>query len=76
MPLLDPDLAEALTSVQRIINADRRDWAANRHDAFVYGLFQGWDDSEPAIAKSHGWDEDFLARLHRLHAAIVAALTG
>jgi hypothetical protein len=69
------DLAEALTSAYRIVSADPRDWTANRHDAFLYGLFRGWDDpaSEHEVAKKHGWDQDFLARLHRLHAAIESA---
>jgi hypothetical protein len=74
MPSVDPDLIEALNSVRRIVRADRRDWAANRHDAFIYGLFQGWDDAEPSVASRHDWDDTFLARMHRLHASIDTVL--
>ena len=70
------DLIEALTSAYRIVSADPRDWTANRHDAFLYGLFRGWDDAstEAAVAVTHGWDEAFLNRLHRLHAAVAREL--
>jgi hypothetical protein len=69
------DLAEALTSAYRIVTADPRDWTANRHDAFLYGLFRGWDDpaAEAAVAEKHGWDDQFLQRLHRLHSAVEQA---
>lgn len=74
-PHTDADLKEALTSVQRIVNADPRDWGADRHDAFLYGLFHGWDPAgEPTVADRHGWDADFLSRLHRLHDAVATAL--
>jgi hypothetical protein len=75
-PPTDPDLAEALTSVRRIVNADPRDWAANRHDAFLYGVFQGWDtaEAEAEVAAVHGWDEGYLTRLHRLRAAVTLYL--
>jgi hypothetical protein len=71
------DLAEALTSAYRIVTADPRDWTANRHDAFLYGLLRGWDDpaSEAAVADKHGWDDQFLERLRRLHSAVERART-
>jgi hypothetical protein len=70
------DLIEALTSAYRIVSADPRDWTANRHDAFLYGLFRGWDDVsvEAEVAAKHGWDEAFVSRLHRLHEAIASEL--
>ncbi len=69
------DLAEALTSVQRIVKADPRDWSANRHDAFIYGVFRGFGGPDGSVAEAdvaaqHGWDADFLTRLHRLHSAV------
>jgi hypothetical protein len=72
-----PDLTEALNSVRRIVAADSRDWAANRHDAFIYGIFRGWDDAETeiSVAEAHGWSPDFLVRLHRLQAAVATALS-
>ena len=75
-PALDPALVDAVNSVRRIVSADPRDWGANRHDAFLYGVFRGWDDpaDEAAVAARHGWNEEFLSRLHRLHAAVAKAL--
>ncbi len=68
----DPDLAAALTSVRRIVDADPRDWTANRHDAFIYGVFRGWSNEhdEQQVADRHGWDEGFVTRLHRLAGAV------
>ena len=76
MPANDSDLTEALNSVRRIVSADPRDWTANRHDAFIYGLFQGWEDpdTERAVADKHRWDDAFLERLRRLRAAVRAVL--
>lgn len=72
----DPDLAEALDSVRRIVTADPRDWGADRHDAFLKGVFAGWEDpaEEQAIAAAHGWDEAFQTRLKRLRAAVALYL--
>lgn len=69
---VDPDLVEALSSVRRLVSADPRDWTADRHDAFLYGLFRGWDDpaQEREVAELHRWDEQYLERLHRLQAAV------
>jgi hypothetical protein len=70
------DLNDALMSVRRIVSADPRDWAANRHDAFLFGVFRGWDDAadEAAVAARHGWNEEFVTRLHRLQTAVGIAL--
>jgi hypothetical protein len=75
LPSTDADLIEALDSVRRIVTADKRDWTDNRHDAFIYGLFHGWDDAEAerAVAAKHGWNADFLVRLHRLQAAVTSS---
>jgi hypothetical protein len=75
-PTLDPAIVEVLDSVRRIVTADPRDWTANRHDAFLYGIFRGWDDgaAEAAVAERHGWNQEFVARLHRLHDAVAGAL--
>jgi ribosomal 50S subunit-associated protein YjgA (DUF615 family) len=76
-PVLDPALVEAISSARRIVSADPRDWGANRHDAFLYGVFRGWDDeaAESAVAAQHGWDAEFVARLHRLQSAVAKALS-
>jgi hypothetical protein len=75
------DLVEALSSMHRLVSRDPRDWAVDRHDAFIYGLFVGWDcdadhehiecrERAAAIAERHNWDGDFVSRLHRLHVAV------
>jgi hypothetical protein len=76
-PVLDPDLVDAVRSARRIVSADPRDWGANRHDAFLYGVFRGWDDAaaESQVAARHGWDEEFVARMHRLQSAVAKALS-
>lgn len=76
-PALDPALVDALNSARRIVTADPRDWTANRHDAFLYGMFRGWDDAaeEALVAARHGWNEQFVERLHRLRSAVDAALS-
>lgn len=82
-PTSDADLREALSSAERIMRGDRRDWAANRHDAFLFGLFRGWDceadhvhdDQCPQmapVALAHGWDDAFVARLRRLRSGVRA----
>jgi hypothetical protein len=76
VPATDSDLTEALTSVKRIVSADPRDWTADRHDAFIYGVFRGWDDpnEEKAVADKHAWNAEFLTRLHRLQVAVANAV--
>lgn len=70
------DLAEALMSARLVVTRDPRDWTANRHDAFLFGMFRGWDDpaAQAEVAARHHWDEQFVARLNRLRAAVDAVL--
>jgi hypothetical protein len=63
------DLADALTSLQRICQRDPRDWSADRHDAFIYGVCVGWQPVAQ-VADAHGWDASFVTRLGRLHTAV------
>ena len=75
------DLVEALDSARRIMLGDSRDWAADRHDAFLFGVFRGWDcevahahgpgcPSIEAVAARHAWDAAFVRRLRRLRGAV------
>jgi hypothetical protein len=72
----DADLAEALKSARLIVSRDPRDWSVNRHDAFLFGMFRGWDDpaDERAAADRHGWDDAFVERLHRLAAGVTRVI--
>lgn len=67
-------LQEALASVTRIVEKDGRDWSADRHDAFIYGVFYGAREGGDAVvrkaAQRHSWDQDFLDRLETLSVAV------
>jgi hypothetical protein len=70
---------EALESAHNTMAFDARDWALDKRDAWLYGLITGWDDEEEPeedamgeVARKHRWSDYDVARLRRLHQAIVA----
>ena len=81
-----PALNEGLARACGMMATDSRDWSANRHDAWLYGLFCGWDCEEPhehddtcggleamdEVATHWGWTPDDVARLRRYREAIAA----
>lgn len=78
-------ISEALTRVGIMMATDSRDWAIARSDAWLYGLFCGWDDedSDPSsgdamseVAAVHGWSRADVERLRRYRAALRAHLEG
>lgn len=87
-PKLSPEelaaVREALDRVGSMMATDSRDWSLSRRDAWLYGLFCGWecdDDHEhddvcggsgalDTVAEQHGWTDEDVARLRRYHAAI------
>lgn len=79
------DLDEALQSAHDCIVFDSRDWAATRRDAWLYGLFVGWDEPDDELGHEpgdtdddvwgelmakHGWSTENVERLQRLRAVI------
>ena len=55
------------------------DWGASRAMSWVWGIVCGWDneDGTPGEAMAeqaqrHGWSDEAVARLRRLHAAFAA----
>lgn len=44
--LLQADLTEALDRVRGLMATNVRDWGMDRGDAWLYGLFCGWDCEE------------------------------
>lgn len=79
------DLAEALQSAHDCMVFDSRDWAAGSRDAWLYGLFVGWDEPDDGLGHEpgdmdddvlaeliakHGWSQENVDRLQRLRAAI------
>lgn len=46
-----------------------RDWAADKRDAWLWGIICGWDDESIAeVQAKHGWSDHATARLKRLRA--------
>lgn len=56
-------------SVRDAICFSSRDWGCNKRDAWVYGIVVGWGDSVNCVADRHGWSDETVARLGRLHRA-------
>lgn len=82
----DP-LPEMFGGLNRLLATSSRDWGATREDAWLYGLFCGWDcednhehddlcDNGAAMnemVKSYGWSPETVARLRSYRAAVLAA---
>ena len=67
--------AEALESAHTVMVFDARDWSQGSKDAWLYGLFVGWDTDEcyaDILQRHPRWKPDGIARLKRLRAGIVA----
>lgn len=80
-----PDLVAALKSAASVMATSPRDWARSNDEAWLWGLFCGWDDEDPGdepldamsqVAARHGWSAESVARLRRLRAAVKEAAGG
>lgn len=48
-----------------------RDWATDRHDAFLYAILIGWDDEAlKEIAAKHRWNEHRVKYVQEMHALL------
>lgn len=56
-------------SLQVTMHFDPRDWSVLEKDAWIYGIICGWGDAIADVAKKHGWTDETVARLRRLHMA-------
>lgn len=77
-------LYSALDSAHTRIALDGRDWGSCDTDAWLYGIFVGWDDDPSggdvdqngsvldAIATRFGWSAETVARLRMLRAGVKA----
>ncbi len=76
-------ITEALTRLGNYITTCARDWSDYHADAWIYGLFCGWEcetdhdhdvctDAMEEVATMHGWADETVARLRRYRAAIAA----
>lgn len=70
-------VSRAVTAVwNRIRVVDQRDWTANRHDAWLYGVVIGWDEEAlPAVAERHGWKPDRVANMQEMRALLAPITT-
>lgn len=66
------NLAQVISNLQTVINFDVRDWAANRRDAYIYGVLVGWGKALDEVAKQHGWDEGTIRRIREARALIAS----
>lgn len=72
---MEPTAADALESAGNCMAFHPRDWAADRRDAWLWGVVVGWDEESLAeLAAKHGWPADEVERLRRLRAALEAAV--
>ncbi|SDK30796.1 Putative ATPase subunit of terminase (gpP-like) [Lentzea albidocapillata subsp. violacea] len=83
-------LAEALERVHGLMCHDARDWGHDRRDAWLYGVFVGWECEEQhehdwvcggpnamhEVAARHGWTPDQVEQLRRYRAAIATRRDG
>lgn len=68
-------ISAALTSLRNTMASDPRDWAAERRDAWLYGVLVGWsDEAMKEVAAGHGWNEYRVKRVRELR-AYVAQIT-
>jgi len=68
------DVGDPMTAVGDVLAFSSRDWSTTKGDAWLYGIVLGWDDDSgddasamDDVATRHGWTQDDVARLRRLH---------
>jgi hypothetical protein len=82
----DP-LPEMFGGLERMMATSSKDWGEYGPDAWLYGLFVGWDCEQAhehddvcedgaamqEMVERHGWSPETVARLRRYRAAVLAA---
>lgn len=64
------DLKEALDSIHSVLVFGARDWAENKHDAWLYGIIAGWDDElYEELSLEFKWTKEDTVRNKRLNKA-------
>lgn len=80
-------LPEMFGGLERLLATSSKDWGEYAPDAWLYGLFVGWDCEEDhehddicggttameAMVEAHGWSPETVARLRTYRAAVRAA---
>jgi hypothetical protein len=73
MPTSYRDTDDPIRALSDMLVFNSRDWGANKADAWLWGIILGWDDLDEdesamdELAERHGWDQNDIARLRRLH---------
>lgn len=74
-------LKDVASSLEGVLAQSPRDWSLSKYDAWIYGIVNGWDSSDPGedamseVAARHRWDEATVQRLQELHAAFRKAVS-
>ncbi|WP_055693238.1 hypothetical protein [Streptomyces prasinopilosus] len=65
----------AVQNYMRVAVGETRDWTADRHDAYLWGVLIGWDDDAlEEIAAKHGWNEHRVKYVREMR-ALLAPIT-
>lgn len=65
MPILDDN---CLSSIERSMAFDVRDWSEDSRSAWIYGIVLGWDDeSYEELAPKFHWTEQNIERNKKYH---------
>lgn len=65
-------ITDAGQSLKNAIACHSRDWSTHPRDAWIFGIVCGWDgdsdsDCFSSLQKEHGWIDEAVVRLKRLH---------
>lgn len=84
------ELTDVLEWLRSAVVSSRRDYAYSSSDAWIFGVLVGWECEKAhehgptcrgeslinGLVKTHGWREDYVARLREHRAIVRAALEG
>lgn len=67
-------VARAVTAVRNQMRVDSRDWAADRGDAYLWGVLVGWGDQAlEEVAAKHRWNEHRVKYVREMRALLAPA---
>ena len=66
-------MSDVAVSLKSCLVFHARDWAADKRDAWLWGIVCGWDEAAMTeVAAKFGWPTTEVQRLNELHAAFMA----
>ncbi len=64
-------VTRAVVAAANMMRVDSRDWAANRGDAYLWGVLVGWDDEAlEEVAAKHNWNEHRVKYVREMRALL------